>query len=126
MYGTKISNILYSINKIIINSFKINGDNYNEEIGNINNGSDYSETNRNKYTLFISYSATKNKDKFNSMILFFSRELWTKGDKEYIEPLAEIYSQYGYITSKMDYNLLSYKYKENNIFRILKPRKIKK
>ena len=79
MYGTKISNILYSINKIIINSFKINGDNYNEEIGNINNGSDYSETDRNKYTLFIPYSAKKNKDKFNSIILFIY--LWRIMDK---------------------------------------------
>lgn len=119
MYGTKISNISYSNNKIIINSFKVNGDNYKEEIGNINNGSDYNETDRNKYTLFIPYSATKNKDKYNAIILFIHGELWTKGNKEYIEPLAEIYSQYGYITSVMDYTLLSDKYKENNIFRIL-------
>ena len=37
LYGNKISNIPYFKNDIILNSFKKNGDNYNEEIGEVNN-----------------------------------------------------------------------------------------
>ena len=120
MYGTKYSNISYATDTIS-NSFKIGGNNYKEELGNINNGNDYKSTDRNTYTLFIPYALTKNKDSNNSIILFIHGELWTKGDKEYIEPIADIYAQSGYITAVMDYTLLSDDYKEynNNIFRIL-------
>lgn len=121
MYGIKYSNITYAEDNIIINSFKINSDNYKKELGDINNGSDYNETNRNNYTLFIPYLSTKNKDKYKSIILFIHGELWIKGNKEFIEPLADIYAQNGYITAVMDYTFLSDDYKEYNfsIFRIL-------
>ena len=120
MYGTKYSNISYATYNIT-NSFKIDGDNYKEELGNINDGNDYNETDRNTYTLFIPYALTKNKDNFNSIILLIHGELWTKGNKEYIEPIADIYAKNGYITVVMDYTLLSDEYKEynNSIFRIL-------
>ena len=95
MYGSKISNISYVKNNTIINSFKEGGENYNEEIGNVNNGSDYEKIDRNVYTLFI------------------------EGNKEYLEPLAQIYEQSGYITAVMDYTFLNDNYKEYNIFRIL-------
>ena len=120
MYGAKYSNISYATDTIS-NSFKIGGNNYKEELGNINNGNDYKATDRNTYTLFIPYALTKNKDSNNSIILFIHGELWAKGEKEYIEPIADIYAQSGYITAVMDYTLLSDDYKEynNNIFRIL-------
>ena len=119
MYGSKISNISYAKNNTIINSFKEGGDNYNEEIGNVNNGSDYEKIDRNVYTLFIPYSATKNKDNYNGIFLFINGKLWTEGNKEYLAPLAQIYAQSGYITAVMDYTFLNDNYKDHNIFRIL-------
>ena len=119
MYGSKISNISYAKNNTIINTFKEGGENYNEEIGNVNNGSDYEKIDRNVYTLFIPYSATKNKDNYNGIFLFINGNLWTEGNKEYLEPLAQIYEQSGYITAVMDYTFLNDNYKEYNIFRIL-------
>jgi len=119
MYGSKISNISYAKNNTIVNSFKEGGYNYNEEIGNVNNGSDYEKTDRNIYTLFMPYSATKNMDNYNGIFLFINGKLWTEGNKEYLEPLAQIYAQRGYITAVMDYTLLNDNYAEHNIFRIL-------
>ena len=119
MYGDKISNISYAKNNTIINSFKEGSDNFNIEIGNVNNGSDYEKTDRNVYNLFIPYSAIKNKDNYNGIFLFINGNLWTEGNKEYLEPLAQIYEQSGYITAVMDYTLLNDNYKQNNIFRIL-------
>ena len=119
MYGSKISNISYAKNNTIINSFKEGGDNYNEEIGNVNNGSDYEKIDRNVYTLFMPYSATKNMDNYNGIFLFINGKLWTEGNKEYLEPLAQIYAQSGYITAEMDYTLLNDNYSGHNIFRIL-------
>lgn len=119
MYGTIISNISYSKNNTIINTFKEGGDNYNEELGNINNGNDYNKNDRNIYTLFIPYSATKKKDKYNRIILFIHGVEWNKGNKEYLLPLAQIYAQNGHITAIMDYTLLSDNNNETNIFRIL-------
>jgi len=119
MYGSKISNISYAKNNTIVNSFKEGGYNYNEEIGNVNNGSDYEKTDRNVYTLFMPYSATKNMDNYNGIFLFINGKLWTEGNKEYLEPLAQIYAQSGYITAVMDYTLLNDNYSGHNIFRIL-------
>ena len=119
MYGSKISNISYAKNNTIINSFKEGGNNYNEEIGNVNNGSDYEKIDRNVYTLFIPYFATKNMDNNNGIFLFINGKLWTEGNKEYLEPLAQIYAQSGYITAVMDYTLLNDNYSGHNIFRNL-------
>ena len=119
MYGNKISNISYAKNNTIINSFKEGGDNYNEVIGNVNNGSDYEKIDRNVYTLFIPYSAIKNKDSYNGIFLFINGKLWTEGNKEYLEPLALIYAKSGYITAVMDYTFLNDNYIEHNIFKIL-------
>ena len=41
LYGIKMSNLSYVKNDLIINSFKKGGDNYNETIGEINEGKDY-------------------------------------------------------------------------------------
>ena len=57
-YGIKLSNLSYFKNDAIINSFKKDGDNYNEDIGEINDGKDYPKNERNNYTLYIPYSST--------------------------------------------------------------------
>ncbi len=62
LFGRKITNIPYFKNNVIINSFKKNGDNYKEEIGEVNNGNDYPKNERNYYDLFIPYSSIKNKN----------------------------------------------------------------
>ena len=80
LYGNKISNIPYFKNDIILNSFKKNGDNYNEEIGEVNKGEDYQKNERNYYNLYIPYSALKQKDKYNNVIYSWRVVgIWEKG-----------------------------------------------
>ena len=119
LYGEKILNICYSKNDIIINSFKKNGDNYNENIGDVNNGKDYKKNDRNYYNLFIPYSSLKRKNKYNGVILFIHGGAWIGGEKENIEYLCIRYTKCGYITAEMSHTLLVPKYEDNNIFRIL-------
>jgi DNA-binding XRE family transcriptional regulator len=47
LYGNKTINIPYFKDNKIINTFKKNGKNYKEEIGDINNGNDYEKNVRN-------------------------------------------------------------------------------
>ena len=119
IYGTIISNISYSKNGKIINTFKENGTNYNESIGNINNGSDYDENERNIYDLYIPYYATKRHDQNNGIILFIHGGSWIEGYKELMGNFCKEYAQMGYITATMSYTLLNGYYKDYNIFRIL-------
>ena len=72
LYGQKLLNIPYYTNDTIINSFKKGGINFNEEIGNINNGNDYSKNERNYYDIYMPYSSLKRKNKYNGIILFYS------------------------------------------------------
>ena len=68
---TKISeyyiykNIPTAENKTIINSFKSDCENYNPILGNINNGNDYEETDRNNFDICIPYNITKRKNRYN-------------------------------------------------------------
>ena len=55
LYGERIVDIPYFRNEIIINSFKVNGDNFNEEIGEVYNGRDYRRNKRNYFDLYIPY-----------------------------------------------------------------------
>lgn len=119
LYGIKISNIPYFKNDIILNSFKKNGDNYNEEIGEVNNGEDYQKNERNYYNLYIPYSALKQKDKYNGIILFIHGGAWVYGKKEHIEYLCSRYAKFGYITATMNYTYLSKKYKGYSIFKMI-------
>ena len=120
LYGEKILNINYPKGDIIINSFKKNGGiNYNEKIGDVNNGNDYKKNDRNFYNLFIPYSSLKNKNKYNGIILFIHGGAWSFGEKENIEYLCNRYTKCGYITAEMNHTLLLPKYKDYNIFRIL-------
>ena len=108
-----------SSNGKIINTFKENGTNYNESIGNINNGSDYDENERNIYDLYIPYYATKRHDQNNGIILFIHGGSWIEGYKELMGNFCKEYAQMGYITATMSYTLLNGYYKDYNIFRIL-------
>ena len=60
-YGIKLVNISYSIDGIIPNSFKKTGENYKEELGNINEGKDYQKREYNYYNLYIPFSNEKRK-----------------------------------------------------------------
>ena len=48
--------IPYDKNEKIPNSLKEGGDNYNEDIGNLNNGNDYISIAANNYDLYIPFS----------------------------------------------------------------------
>ena len=121
VYGNKTDYIKYSKNGKIENSFKINGINYEEAIGNVNDGEDYNENERNIYSLYIPYSAKlrNNQNKYNGIILFIHGKEWIDGDKNDTEYLAVRYAKYGYITANMEYTILSENYTHYNIFRIL-------
>ena len=119
LYGQKIINLPYFKNDIIINSFKKNGDNFKEDIGEINDGKDYQKNKRNYYNLFIPYSSLKNKNKFNRIILFIHGGSWRYGKKEDIEFMCSRYAKYGFITASMNYSLLNKKIQENTIFKNL-------
>jgi acetyl esterase/lipase len=81
LFGQKITNIPYYKNNIIINSFKKNGDNYKEEIGEVYDGKDYPKNERNYYDIFIPYSSLKNKNGINRIILFIHGGAWIHGKK---------------------------------------------
>ena len=119
LYGDKITNIPYFKNGMIINSFKKDGDNYNDEIGNVNNGRDYQKNERNYYDLYIPYLALKRKDKYNGIMLFIHGGGWIQGNKDSLDFLCSRYAKFGYITATMNYTLLIKKYKEHNVFRNL-------
>ena len=119
LYGDKITNIPYFKNDMIINSFKKDGENYNDEIGNVNDGRDYQKNERNYYDLYIPYLALKKKDKYNGIMLFIHGGGWIEGDKNTFEFLCSRYAKFGYITATMNHTLLTKKYKESNVFRIL-------
>ena len=109
LYGQKYTNIPYYQNDIIINTFKKNGDNFNEEVGEINNGDDYKKNERNYYDIYIPYSSLKNKNNFNGIILFIHGGAWKHGNKENIEFFCSRYAKYGYITASMNHTYLNKK-----------------
>ena len=117
--GIKISNISYSQKGIIKNTFKKNGVNYEKDIGNVNSGKDYNRNIKNYYDLYIPYSATKNKDEYNEIILFLHGGAWTYGEKERMDFLCQTFFELGYITATMSYSLLNDSYAEKNIFRLI-------
>ena len=54
-FGEKLSNLTYDVNGKIENSFKSTGDNYDPDIGDLNEGEDYIKTDRNIYDLIEIY-----------------------------------------------------------------------
>ena len=119
LYGYKISNIPYFKNDIILNTFKKNGENYNEEIGEVNNGEDYQKNERNYYDLYIPYLSLKRKDKYNGIMLFIHGGGWKYGDKGHIAYFCSRYAKFGYITATMNHTYLNKKYKGYSIFKIM-------
>lgn len=119
LYGIRMENLLYGKNDKIINSFKKDGDNYNETIGEINNGEDYPVNERNKYTMYIPYSSLSKTNKYNGILLLIHGGSWIEGVKEDIEFLSSRYAKMGYITATMGYTVLSGEYPNYNIYRIL-------
>ena len=101
LYGYKYENIPYSKNGIIDNTFGINGTNYNEEIGNINNGENYKENEFNFYNLYIPMKAINNKNNHNGIIIFLHGYGRTKEDMDYG---CSRYAKLGYITACLDFS----------------------
>ena len=112
-------NIPTSENKKIRNSFKEGCENYNETLGNINNGNDYSETNRDNFDICIPREVNKRKDNYNAIYLNIHGGGWIVGDKADVKELCNQYGSKGIICAAMSYTLLNGNYKEYNIFRIL-------
>ena len=121
IYGIKVENISYAQNAKIPNTYKENGRNHNSEIGNVNNGKDYTETERNIYDLYIPKSAYDNPDIKHGVILFVHGGSWIQGDKSELSFLPIRYAKVGYITATLSYTLLIDKYKNEgyNIYRIM-------
>ena len=112
-------NISTSENKLIRNSFLNGRENYIEELGDLNNGKDYEETERDNFDLCIPESAVKNKTNFKSILLNIHGGGWAGGSKANALVLCQQYSKFGFIIATMSYTLLNGQYKEYNIFRII-------
>ena len=74
-------NIKIAEKKLIINSFKLYGENFNPILGNMNNGNDYKETDRNNFDICIPYNITKRKNKYNRIFLLIHGGGWVDGEK---------------------------------------------
>ena len=118
-FGTIESNLTYDVNGKIENSFKKDGDNYHDEIGNLNNGKNYDKNDRNIYDLYIPQFALERKKETNGIILWIHGGAWIKGDKEANDKYCKLFSTQGYITATVGYTLLIDEYKKFNIYRIL-------
>ena len=104
----------------IINSFKKGSENYNEILGNINNGKDYKKTDRNIYNLYIPFTAAKRKEKYNKILLLIHGGGWMKGNKEELNDLCEMYVEMEFIVASIEYTLLDEGISEEyNIYKIL-------
>ena len=119
MFGEKIDNISYAEDGKIKNSFGKGGNNFNEEIGDINNHQDYIPNERNVYDLYIPYSATQKKNKYNRIILFIHGGNWFKRNKTDFDLHCRTNGSLGFITPTMWYTLLIKQYEVYNIFRII-------
>ena len=112
-----LKNISTSENKKIRNSFKEGGENYNPILGNINNGNDYEESERDNFDLCIPYNITKRKDNYNWILLIIHGGGWVSGEKADAKPLCT--QGLGLITATMSYTLFNGTYRNTNIFRII-------
>ena len=112
-------NIKTSENKMIRNSFKDGGENYIPEWGNLNNGKDYEENERDNFDLCIPYEASLDKAKYKAIILYIHGGGWQGGNKLDIMQLCKGYNSPSLMAASMAYTLLNGQYKEYNIFRII-------
>ena len=118
-FGKKLVNLSYTEDNVIINSFVKGASNFIEEVGEMNNGKNYTKNERNVYDLYIPSSATEKKDKYNRIILFIHGGAWVQGEKEQMEIFCSTYGSLGFITATMGYTLLMNNYEQANIFRMI-------
>ena len=119
IYGNRTINISYLENDIIPNTFKQKGKNYIEELGEINEGKDYTKHDVNVYDLYIPHSALTRKDKHNGVILFVHGGGFENNTKEETECFAIRFAKLGFITANIEYTNSLDKYKEKSVFRII-------
>ena len=116
LYGIKLENISYAENNIIINTFKNGSDNYNDEIGIINNGTDYDATALNNYNLYIPMSAINKTNETTGIFLFIHGHMQKKESMDY---LCSRYAKMGYITIIIEFNEINKNNPHTNQFRQL-------
>ena len=109
-------------NNPIKNTFKKGGEHYIEELGEINNGSDYNYTYNNQYDLYIPYTATQRKEKYNRVILDIHGGAWVAGDKRYESEteLCKNLAKLGFIAVSLEYTFLDIDiFPNSNIYRLV-------
>ena len=119
IYGNRTINISYLENDIISNSYRKGKPNYIEELGDLNEGKDYTKHDVNVYDLYIPFSSLSRKDKHNGIILFVHGGGLENNTKEETECFAVRFAKMGYITANMEYSNCLDKYKEKSFYRIL-------
>lgn len=103
---------------IIENTFKTNGCNFNQILGDINKGENYGRNpNKNKYDLFIPNNLDKNQ--YNKIILLIHGGAWNALNKTMFWPICESMANLGYIAATKDFTLLNDANNNPSIFRIL-------
>ena len=113
---TFIPNISY-VNDQIINSFKKGGENYIEDLGEINNGEDYEKNSQNFYDIY--FPEKKNINISKPIILMIHGGAWTDFGKEIVADFCKALAENGYISATMGYTLLGQKGTKSNIFRTI-------
>jgi len=118
--GDIIYNKTYAeVNDIIENTFrKEGGKNYQELIGDVNGGHNYTAKGYNKYDLYIPYSVLKT-NKTKGIIVFVHGGAWVQGTKEEMTYLAQIYFEHEFVIVNLDYTLLTDEDNTTNIYRQL-------
>lgn len=105
-------------NNEIENTFKTNGSNYNDILGEINNGENYQRNpSRNLYDLYIPKNVDKNQ--YNKIILLIHGGSYQMGDKSDLKDLCENLAIQGNIAATMAHTFLNNSYLNSTIFRIL-------
>ena len=105
-------------NNEIENTFKTNGSNYNDILGDINNGENYQQNLiRNLYDLYIPKNLDKNQ--YNKIILLIHGGSYQVGDKSDLKDLCESLANQGNIAATMAHTFLNNSNFNSTIFRIL-------
>ena len=113
---TFLSNVSYA-NKKIKNTFKKGEANFNENIGNINDGEDYEKNERNIFDIYFPDKNMINLKK--PIILNIHGGGWTEYSKEICTLYCLNLTEKGYITVNMGYTLINQPNTTSNIYRIL-------
>lgn len=112
-------NVSTAVNGKIPNSFKENGSNYNDSIGNLNNGEDFEPNDRNNFDFCFTDYHLRRKNKTNILYLQFHGGGWVAQNKENITIFCEINEAYNAMTATMSYTLLNNTYPQSSIYRIM-------